>query len=132
MNKDFLCTYKDEKMLVYCNGNTVKERPLVYIASRYAGDVEANRAKAIEYCRYAIKRQRIPVASHLLYPQILDDNDPEQRRLGMIFGLKLLAVCSEVWVFGTEYSHGMQAEIDEAKRLGIRIRYFNERMYELK
>ena len=132
MNKDFLCTYKDEKMHVYCNNKTVKERPMVYVVSRYAGDVKTNREKAIEYCRYVIKRQRIPVASHLLYPQNLDDNDPEQRKLGMLFGLALLAVCKEVWVFGKPYSPGMQAEIDEAKRLGMKIRYFTEGMDELK
>lgn len=67
----------------------------------------------------------MPVASHLLYPQILNDNNPEERELGLLFGLSLLAVCDEVWVFGT-VSPGVAQEIEEAKRLKKQIRYFEE------
>ena len=132
MNKDFMCTYNGADMKIFANSAVIKERPKVYVISRYAGDIEKNRQNAIEYCRYVIKRQRIPIASHLLYPQILDDSDPEQRKLGLIFGHALLAVCSEAWVFGTQHSPGMEAEIREARRLGIYVRFFNERMEELR
>lgn len=95
------------------------------MASRYAGDVDANVKAAIGYCRLVIDKGYMPVASHLLYPQILNDNDPEERELGLLFGLSLLAVCDEVWVFGT-VSPGVAQEIEEAKRLKKQIRYFEE------
>ena len=88
-----------------------KNRRKVYVASKYAGDVDANVAAAITYCRRVIDEGYMPVASHLLYPQILNDNDPEERDLGLLFGLSLLAACDEVWVFGT-VSPGVAQEIE--------------------
>ena len=51
--------------------------------------------------------------------------------MGLLFGLYWLTYCDEVWVFGTEYSPGMQQEIHEAKRLEKPIRYFTEEMEEI-
>lgn len=102
-----------------------KNRRKIYVASRYAGDVDANVAATVTYCRHVIDEGYMPVASHLLYPQILNDNNPEERELGLLFGLSLLAVCDEVWVFGT-VSPGVAQEIEEAKRLKKQIRYFEE------
>ena len=102
-----------------------KNRRKIYVASKYAGDVKANTEAAVMYCRKVIRDGYMPVASHLLYPQILDDNDPAQRELGLLFGLALLKLCEEVWVFG-EISKGVAQEIDEAKKLGIPIRFFEE------
>ena len=102
-----------------------KNRRKVYVASRYAGNVEANVKAATRYCRLVIDRGYMPVASHLLYPQILHDDDPAERELGMLFGLALLRDCDEVWVFG-EVSPGVACEIEEAKRLQKRIRFMEE------
>ena len=102
-----------------------KNRRKVYVASRYAGNVEANVKAATRYCRLVIDRGYMPVASHLLYPQILHDDDPAERELGMLFGLALLRDCDEVWVFG-EVSPGVAREIEEAKRLQKRIRFMEE------
>jgi len=61
----------------------------VIIESPYAGDTQRN----IEYIRAAVsdslKRGEYPIASHLLYtqPGILDDNDPAQRRQGILSGM---------------------------------------------
>ena len=105
----------------------IRNRPRVYVASRYAGDVERNVAAAVRCCQFAIRRGCMPIASHLLYPQILQDNIPEERELGTVFGLALLALCDEVWFFtdGDGLSPGMAAEEREAKRLGKPIRYFD-------
>ena len=101
-----------------------KNRRKIYVASKYAGDVQTNIENAIWCCRYVIDRGYMPVASHLLYPQILDDNIPREREMGLMFGLALLATCDEVWVFtdGGEISSGMAKEIEEATRLGIPVR----------
>ena len=104
----------------------LKERPKVYIVSRYAGDVENNVASAIRYCRFAINKKKMPIAAHLLYPQIVDDNNPDEREIGTMYGLALLALCDEVWCFGATLSSGMEQEIKEAKRLGKPIKYFTE------
>jgi hypothetical protein len=73
-----------------------------------------------------------PIASHLLYPQILNDSDAEERKLGLKLGLALLALSDEVWCFGMEISAGMKQELIEAQRLGKRIRYFTLGMEEIK
>ena len=102
-----------------------KNRRKVYVASRYAGDVVANTTAAIGYCRRVIQDGYMPIASHLLYPQILDDKNPAERELGLSFGLALLQMCDEVWVFG-KVTKGMAGEIEEAKKLKKQIRYFEE------
>ena len=105
----------------------MRNRPKVYVVSRYAGDVEKNVADAIRCCRFVMARRMIPVASHLLYPAMCDDSVPEERELGTMMGLALLAVCDQVWIFtdGGYLSPGMQAEEREAKRLKKPIRYFD-------
>ena len=95
---------------------------MVYVASRYAGDIPANTKAAVRCCRQVIAEGCVPVASHLLYPQMLDDDDPRERELGLSFGLALLRLCDEVWVYG-EPSPGMKQEITEASRLGKPIQY---------
>lgn len=102
-----------------------KNRKKIYVASKYGGDIGANVIAAISYCRYIIEAGHMPIASHLLYPQILDDAIPRERELGLMFGLALLAICNEIWVFG-EVSAGMEQEIREARKLGIPVRYVEE------
>ena len=99
-----------------------RRRKMVYVASRYAGDIPANTVAAVRCCQQVIREGCMPVASHLLYPQILDDSNPKERVLGLSFGLALLGLCDEVWVYG-EPSPGMEREIEEAKRLGEPIQY---------
>ena len=107
-------------------------RPLVYICSPYAGNTERNTRKAIQYCQFAIREGAIPVASHLLYPQMLDESKPEDRELGTFFGLVLLTRCFECWVFGLNITPGMEQEIAKAKRRGMPVRYFTEDLREIK
>ena len=118
--------YRLERREIWRRQTELKERPKVYIVSRYAGDVENNVKAAIRYCRFAIDKQTMPIAAHLLYPQIVDDNDPTEREIGTMYGLALLALCDEVWCFGKTLSAGMEQEIKEAKRLGKPIKYFDE------
>lgn len=75
-------------------------RPIVYICSPYAGDVERNVAAARKYSRFAMERGYIPIAPHLLFPQFMDDSKPTERELGLFFGNAVMSKCSEVWVFG--------------------------------
>jgi len=104
--------------------------PLIFICSAYAGDVELNVSRARGYCRYAVSEGFMPLAPHLLLTLFLDDDDPEQRALGMRCGLELLRICSEAWIFGDRISPGMEQEITEARRLGMPVRNFNLRCEE--
>ena len=106
-------------------------RPIVYICSPYAGDVENNTAAARRYSRFAVEAGYIPIAPHLLFPQFLDDNKPKERELGLFFGNAILSKCAEMWVFGEHISEGMEAEIKRATWKGYRIRYFSETCKEV-
>ena len=97
---------------------------LIFICSPYAGDVELNTNRARRYCRFAHSRGHLPFAPHLLFPQFLDDNDPEERQAGIKMGLSMLGFCNELWCFGREISPGMAAEIEWAEKLKIPVRRF--------
>lgn len=100
-------------------------RPIVYICSPFAGDIQRNIESARRYSRFAIVMGCIPIAPHLLFPQFLDDSDPEERKLGLFFGNVLMSKCAEVWVFGNYISSGMRSEINLAEQKNYCIRYFN-------
>ncbi|MEG1550170.1 MAG: DUF4406 domain-containing protein [Ruthenibacterium sp.] len=117
--------YRQEQKEKLKRQDEIKNYPKIYVASKYAGATQTNVANAIRYCRFVIKKRCMPIAGHLIYPQILNDENPREREMGLMFGLALLAVCDEVWCFG-EISQGMKMEITEAKRLGKKIRYFRE------
>lgn len=59
---------------------------LVVVESPYAGDVARN----VEYARACVadclRRGESPYASHLFFPQVLDDMNPEERKLGIMAG----------------------------------------------
>jgi hypothetical protein len=101
----------------------MSDQLVVFIASPFAGDVEAN----ITYARAAtldsLRRGEAPYAPHLLYPQVLDGDDvPEDRRAGMRAGVSVLARCDLFAVYeDLGISSGMRSEITYATEHGIRI-----------
>ena len=104
-------------------------KPLVYICSPYAGDIETNTANARRYCRFAVDAGAIPFAPHLLLPQFMDEET--ERDKAMFFNKVFLIKCEELWVFGNKITKGMAKEISLAKRHMKRIRYFAEECKEL-
>ena len=103
-------------------------RPIVYICSPYAGDVDGNTEKARRYSRFAVDQGALPIAPHLLLPQYMDETT--ERELAMQMNMVLLAHCLEIWVFGSFISEGMKAEIARAKQKRMTIRYFTEDLKE--
>ena len=103
----------------------------VYICSPYSGEVARNVTAARRYCRFAVDRGYMPLAPHLLFPQFLNDTVPAERGLGLSFGMALMSLCADVWVFGLAVSAGMEAEIELAMRRDIRLRYFSENCEEV-
>ncbi len=106
-------------------------RPIVFICSPYAGDIPANTEAARRYSRFAVDAGRLPIAPHLLFPQFMDDTDPVERELELVFGNVMMSKCSEVWVFGSRVSPGMQTIIKRAKWKNCRLRYFTEDCQEV-
>lgn len=60
---------------------------LVIIESPYTGDVELHVAYARKALLDSLRRGEAPIASHLLYTQVLDDAKPEERAHGIAAGL---------------------------------------------
>ena len=98
--------------------------PLVVIESPYAGDVEANVAYARAALLDSLRRGEAPLASHLLYTQVLDDQDPELRALGINAGFAWSRHADKVAVYqGRGISDGMRQGIALAESLGIEVEY---------
>lgn len=95
---------------------------VVYVASPLSGEVEQNLQFARQACRYAIAQGAIPFAPHLLYTQMLDDSNPEERQLGIEMGNQMLRLCDELWLCGDRISPGMAGERKLAESLGIPVR----------
>lgn len=123
--------YKQQQRAISNRQYEIRHRPKVYIVSRYAGDVKTNVRNARKYCRFAVAKLKNPLASHLLYPQFLDDNKEQEREIGLQYGLALLKLCDEVWCFGIEKSDGMKKELAAARRKNMKIRYFTEDLEEI-
>lgn len=111
---------KDERKAAY--------KPLVYICSPFRGDTKRNMFMAREYCRFAIKKNCIPFAPHLLFPQFMNDDEEKERELAMFFNKVFLCKCDELWVFGNKVTEGMAHEITLAEKRRIKIIYFIEKM----
>ena len=94
---------------------------LVILESPYAGDVEANVAYARACLLDSLRRGEAPIASHLLYTQVLDDTVPEERALGIGAGLAWRVVPGALPAFYTDrgWSGGMCAARDLYDREGI-------------
>lgn len=94
----------------------------VILESPYSGDAERN----VEYARLCLKdsllRGEAPIASHLLYTQVLDDNKESERTLGIEAGLAW-ASFADIHVFYVDYgmSAGMLYAMEQATRNGENI-----------
>lgn len=94
----------------------------IYVASPYAGDTLKNTEFAKDACRFVLKQGHAFFCPHLLYPNILDEHNPQERQLGLDMGIAMLESCDELWCFGESISHGMMLEIAQAKTLDIPTR----------
>lgn len=121
------CPEVKEAESTYMEKNNIPK--LVYICSRYSGDTAGNTAKAVRYSRYAVDEGVVPIAPHLLLPLYMDEG--KERAKAMEMDLVILGRCDELWVFGSEWSEGMKAEIREAGRRGMKIRYFSKECREV-
>ena len=101
-----------------------RDSPIVYICSKYSGDVRRNTEMARRYSRLAVDRGCIPLTPHLLLPQFMSEET--ERELAISIDLRFLSLCQELWVCGNEVSAGMRREITEAAAIGLPVRYIKE------
>ncbi|HZL94050.1 MAG TPA: hypothetical protein VFB99_10415 [Vicinamibacterales bacterium] len=80
---------------------------------------ETNLAYARRALADSLRRGEAPFASHLLYPQVLDDADPAQRRRGIDAGLTWGAQADLTAVYVDRgVTDGMRLGIERAQRDG--------------
>ena len=80
---------------------------------------------------FALEHGQIPLAPHLMFPQFVNDEDPEERNLALFMDIVLQGKCQELWVLGDVISEGMSVEIETAKRRRQPVRYFNAEFEEV-
>ncbi len=113
----------------------------VFVCSPLSADdaegVARNQELAREHMLEVLRAGGAPMVPHLLYPQVLDDRVPEDRRLGLDAGLAWLLVCDEVWVWPPSWrqtpdgpepilTSGMAEEVAAARRVGLPVLFMQE------
>jgi hypothetical protein len=89
---------------------------------------EATLKRNERYIRAAMQdcfnRGEAPFASHAIYPAVLNERDPEERKLGMEAGWAWQRVADAIVVYGDlGTTPGMQAGIESATKLGKPVEY---------
>ena len=95
---------------------------LVILESPFAGDTEVTEKYARRCMLDSLKRGEAPLVSHLLYTQVLDDTNPDERRMGILAGHAWLEF-AEASVVYTDYgfSSGMRQGMVEAEMHNVDI-----------
>lgn len=100
----------------------------VFICSPYRGDIEHNIKVARDVGRFAAKTGYVPIIPHLVFPQFLNDNLPDERILGIQLGAELLKASDMMWLIGSKITKGMKYELEIAKKMRIPIRCYAENL----
>lgn len=104
----------------------MNKNDIVYICSPLSAPTKKgiwqNMKKAADYARLVsgILKCRA-IAPHGFLPEYLDDDIPEEREIGLAFGLELLKLSKAVIVCGSRISSGMRGEIELAGKLHIPV-----------
>lgn len=96
-------------------------RPISTDPEMAKAELDRNLERAENMCRWLSQNGFMPLAPHLYFTRFLDDGDAEERELGIDLGMKWLEQADELWCVGDRISEGMQAEIEQATRLGIPV-----------
>jgi len=105
----------------------------IYVCSPYHAEYSYKVDENVEYARKACRfvadhgKEYMPIAPHLLFPQFMDDDNIEERGVAINYGLNLIVMCDEIWVFGETFSTGMATEVAFAHLLiNKKIRFFKD------
>ena len=91
---------------------------IVIVETPYAGNVDRNVVYAKAAMLDCLERNEWPFASHLLYPQVLDDTNPDERAMGIQAGFGIAAAlgyqAKRVVYYDLGVSAGMRSGIEHA------------------
>jgi hypothetical protein len=93
-------------------------------------EFEANVQFARRCVEDSLLRGEAPFASHVIYPLVLDDATPEQRRMGMEAGFEWGTVAQQIAIYvDNGITPGMAEGIQKHKDNGLPLefRYLNEK-----
>ena len=96
---------------------------LVYLCAPLRGDVERNIEFARRRAREVFQGGEVPICPHLMFPPIADPGNESENQAARDMGLRLVALCQQVNVYGGTHTAGMREEIELAERLGIPVKY---------
>jgi len=94
---------------------------LVYVCSRYTDDKIMRVKQARIYCRHVIVKGGVPVCPHYFYNKL-----PISELNGYYTGLRMVDICSELWVYGDNDSVNMRYEIERALSQDKKVIRFKE------
>jgi hypothetical protein len=101
---------------------------VIYVCSPLRSTHDRSQAQhqqdARHYMAEVLNLGHSPIVPHLLLTQVLDDDSPIDREVGIRAGLELLGTADEVWVFGPYLSEGMRREVRFARVRGTPVRWF--------
>lgn len=97
---------------------------LVYIAHPVSGDVPRNLMQGREFVQRAYMADVAPLAPWITGCEVLDDNDPVQREIGLLCDETTVTRCDEIWLCGPRVSEGMKRELAIAEAIGLTVRRF--------
>lgn len=91
----------------------------IIIESPYAGEVAENTQYLNQCIRDSLGRGEAPFASHAIYPNALDEENPDERKQGIRAGFEWWPA-AELIAFYTDrgWSEGMKAALARAVALG--------------
>lgn len=111
MERVFLCT-------------PLRGSPPSIFPNAAAPDPRLNLEFARKCMTECLARGQAPFAPHLLYPQVLDDNEPKDRALGVAAGREWLAAAEAVECYVDRgVSDGMRSDLEEALRLHVPVNF---------
>ena len=86
------------------------------VESPYRGEVARNKAYLDRCLLDSLRRGEAPIASHKIFTDILDDNSPNQRNIGIKAGLAWIQVADLMAVY-TDFgiSDGMENAMSRAR-----------------
>lgn len=101
---------------------------LVVLESPFFASTERERQENVAYARAclldSLRRGESPIASHLLWPSVLDDGTPSERAEGIEAGLAWLKVAEASVVYTDRgISKGMLLGVDRARKLNVPVEY---------
>lgn len=104
---------------------------LVLVESPFRGDEERNVQFCRNVCRAMVLEGKNPYASHLFFPQFLDDEIPAERDLGITLGLEWGDRAIDVYFClrpNEGMSNGMQYALDRHQMTGkiCRLRRYTQ------